>query len=190
MPINFHIGASEGDINWSGSVPYNTWSGDVKISLGGAAIFLGQLRWMVNLLVSDVPERYPNLNFVSVESGIGWIPFLLDALDYQCGETAPEHLAHLSMKPSEYFMRQFYGCFWFESRTPRPGHRPARCRPHHVRDRLPAPHLPLPLEQRTCARRHRRSRSGRAAQDPSGQRRSAVQDRLSRRPRPRAEGPP
>jgi predicted TIM-barrel fold metal-dependent hydrolase len=120
MPINFHIGASEGDIDWSGKVPYTTWTGDVKLSLGGAAIFLGQLRWMVNLLVSDVPERYPNLNFVSVESGIGWIPFLLDALDYQCGETAPEHLAHLSMKPSEYFRRQFYGCFWFESKTLKP----------------------------------------------------------------------
>ena len=117
VPINFHIGASEGDINWSGTVPYDTWSGDVKISLAGAAIFLGQLRWMANLLVSDVPERYPDLKFVSVESGVGWIPFLLDALDYQCGETAPDHLAHLSMKPSEYFMRQFYGCFWFESRT-------------------------------------------------------------------------
>jgi len=117
MPVNFHIGASEGDIDWSGRVPYKTWSGDVKLSLGGVAIFLGQLRWMVNLLVSDVPERYPNLNFVSVESGIGWIPFVLDALDYQCGETAPEHLKHLSMKPSEYFQRQFYGCFWFEHRT-------------------------------------------------------------------------
>jgi uncharacterized protein len=117
MPVNFHIGASEGDMDWSGRVPYKTWTGDVKLSLGGVAIFLGQLRWMVNLLVSDVPERYPNLNFVSVESGIGWIPFVLDALDYQCGETAPEHLKHLSMKPSEYFQRQFYGCFWFEHRT-------------------------------------------------------------------------
>ncbi len=117
MPVNFHIGASEGDIDWSGRVPYTTWTGDVKLSLGGVAIFLGQLRWMVNLLVSDVPERYPALNFVSVESGIGWIPFVLDALDYQCGETAPEHLKHLSMKPSEYFRRQFYGCFWFEHRT-------------------------------------------------------------------------
>ena len=117
MPINFHIGSSEGDIDWSGSVPYDTWSGDVKLSLGGAAIFLGQVRWISNLLISDVPERYPNLKFVSVESGIGWLPFLLEALDYQFGETAPEHLAHLSMKPSEYFKRQFYGCFWFESRS-------------------------------------------------------------------------
>ena len=117
MPINFHIGASSGDIDWSGTVPYDTWSGDVKLSLGGAALFVGQIRWLANLLVSDVPERYPNLKFVSVESGIGWLPFLLDALDYQFGETAPEHLAHLSMKPSEYFKRQFYGCFWFESGT-------------------------------------------------------------------------
>ena len=117
MPINFHIGASSGDIDWSGSVPYDTWTGDVKLSLGGAAIFLGQLRWLANLLISDVPERYPNLKFVSVESGIGWLPFLLEALDYQCAETAPEHMAHLSMKPSEYFKRQFYGCFWFESAT-------------------------------------------------------------------------
>ena len=115
MPINFHIGASEGDIDWSGAVPYDTWPGDVKLSLGGAAIFLGQLRWLANLLISDVPERYPNLKFVSVESGIGWLPFLLEALDYQFGETAPEHLAHLSMLPSDYFRRQFYGCFWFES---------------------------------------------------------------------------
>jgi predicted TIM-barrel fold metal-dependent hydrolase len=117
MPINFHIGASEGDVDWSGRVPYKTWTGDVKLSLGGVAIFLGQLRWMVNLLISDVPERFPKLRFVSVESGIGWIPFVLDAMDYQCGETAPAHLAHLSMKPSEYFRRQFYGCFWFEHRT-------------------------------------------------------------------------
>ena len=81
MPINFHISASEGDINWSGAVPYDTWSGDVKSRLGGAAIFLGQLRWMVNLLVSDVHERYPGLNFVSDEYGVGRIPFMLDALD-------------------------------------------------------------------------------------------------------------
>ena len=44
---------------------------------------------MVNLLVSDVPEMYPNLKFVSVESGVGWIPFLLEALDYQWARPRP-----------------------------------------------------------------------------------------------------
>ncbi len=120
MPINFHIGASTGDIDWSGSVPYQSWPGDVRLTLGGASIFVGNMRWMVNLLISDVPERYPDLRFVSVESGIGWIPFVLEALDYQMGETSPEHLAHMTMKPSEYFKRQFYGCFWFEGPTVAP----------------------------------------------------------------------
>ena len=52
---------------------------------------------------------------MSVESGIGWIPFALDALDWQwknCGV----HLEHpeYELLPSEYFKRQIYGCFWFE----------------------------------------------------------------------------
>jgi predicted TIM-barrel fold metal-dependent hydrolase len=117
MPINFHIGSSRGDMDWSGSVPYKTWPGALKLALGSAAIFLGQLRWVLNLLITDVPERHPGLRFVSVESGVGWIPFVLDAIDYQCAETSPHLLSHLTMKPSDYFRRQFYGCFWFESRT-------------------------------------------------------------------------
>ena len=88
----------------------------MRLHVGHPHLGAGQLRWLANLLISDVPERFPSLKFVSVESGIGWLPFLLEALDYQFGETAPEHLAHLSMKPSEYFKRQFYGCFWFESK--------------------------------------------------------------------------
>lgn len=27
-------------------------------------------------------QRFPRLNFVSVESGIGWVPFMLEAADY------------------------------------------------------------------------------------------------------------
>ena len=52
---------------------------------------------------------------MSVESGVGWIPFALEALDWQwrnCGV----HLEHpeYDLLPSEYFRRQIYGCFWFE----------------------------------------------------------------------------
>jgi predicted TIM-barrel fold metal-dependent hydrolase len=55
---------------------------------------------------------------VSVESGIGWIPFALAALDWQwknCGV----HLEHpeYELLPSEFFQRQIYGCFWFEDST-------------------------------------------------------------------------
>jgi predicted TIM-barrel fold metal-dependent hydrolase len=70
---------------------------------------------MVNLLVSDVPTS--NLKFVSVE-GVGWI-VPAGCADYQCSRRARTP-GHLSMKPSEYFRRQFYGCFWFESKTLKP----------------------------------------------------------------------
>ena len=67
------------------------------------------------MIYSGVPERFPKLKFVSVESGIGWIPFYLEALDYQLVETAPTETSFMSMKPSEYFKRNFYASFWFES---------------------------------------------------------------------------
>jgi predicted TIM-barrel fold metal-dependent hydrolase len=60
-------------------------------------------------------ERFPKLNFVSVESGVGWLPYLLQGLDYQwlnCG--AHKENPHMKLLPSEYFKRQVYGCFWFE----------------------------------------------------------------------------
>jgi predicted TIM-barrel fold metal-dependent hydrolase len=49
---------------------------------------------------------------VSVESGVGWVPFLMEALDYQLAEIAEGR--KFQMKPSEYFKRNFYACFWFE----------------------------------------------------------------------------
>jgi predicted TIM-barrel fold metal-dependent hydrolase len=36
---------------------------------------------------------------------------MLQAMDYQ----AAENNANLRMRPSEYFRRQIYACFWFES---------------------------------------------------------------------------
>lgn len=117
MLVNFYIGVLEGDIDWLGRVLYKMWMGDVKLLFGGVVIFFGQFCWMVNLFISDVLECYLNLNFVLVESGIGWILFVFDVFDYQCGETVLEYLKHLLMKLFEYFQWQFYGCFWFEHCT-------------------------------------------------------------------------
>jgi predicted TIM-barrel fold metal-dependent hydrolase len=49
-----------------------------------------------------------------VESGIGWIPFILEALDYEIQEAGANADKRLTMTPREYFRRQIYGCFWFE----------------------------------------------------------------------------
>ena len=70
--------------------------------------------------MSGVLARYPDIRFVSVESGIGWIPFVLEALDYQfLGNQVSDERKDLDRLPSEYFARNVYGCYWFEQIAPR-----------------------------------------------------------------------
>lgn len=111
MPVNFHIGASQTQTSWFTSAPWPSFSDNMKMALGSTVLYLGNARVIGNLILSGVCERHPRLKFVSVESGIGWIPFLLQALDYQADEN---NIDHLSLRPSEYFRRQMYACFWFE----------------------------------------------------------------------------
>jgi predicted TIM-barrel fold metal-dependent hydrolase len=84
----------------------------------GVSFFMGNARAIAKLTTGGICHRFPRLNFVSVESGIGWIPFALAALDWQwknCG-VAKEHPEY-DLLPSEYFRRQIYGCFWFEQQV-------------------------------------------------------------------------
>jgi len=70
--------------------------------------------WTSRAPASGILDRFPALRFVSVESGIGWVPFIREALDYEMAENAPRQLERLSMRPSEYFRRQSYSTYWFE----------------------------------------------------------------------------
>ena len=81
-------------------------------------LFLDNGTQIVDLLMSGVLARFPTLEFVSVESGIGFIPFILDAADYafEDGKVWLER-PYFEMKPSDYFRRQVYGCWFFEERT-------------------------------------------------------------------------
>jgi predicted TIM-barrel fold metal-dependent hydrolase len=114
MPINFHIGASEQADAWMGEQGWPSLPMDLRGGLSGAMIFFNNGRVMGNLIYSGALDRYPKLKFVSVESGVGWIPFLLEALDYQLDEIAEGR--KFDLRPSEYFQRNFYACFWFEKK--------------------------------------------------------------------------
>ncbi len=63
---------------------------------------------MANVLTSvifgGVLERYPALRLVIGESGIGWIPYVLDRMDAEWEDQFTD--LPLSMKPSEYWRRQ------------------------------------------------------------------------------------
>jgi predicted TIM-barrel fold metal-dependent hydrolase len=84
------------------------------LGIGGTLLFVGNSRVVVNIICSGILERNPDLKIVSVESGAGWVPFVLEALDYEMWENAPHEREKWSMKPSEYFQRQMYATMWFE----------------------------------------------------------------------------
>ena len=112
MPVNFHIGASSDTMSWFGMTPWPSQDLDTKLAIGSAMMYLSNAGVMANLIFGGVLERHPEVQFVSVESGIGWIPFFLESLDYQLKQSIPG--STLSLTPTEYFQRQMSACFWFE----------------------------------------------------------------------------
>ena len=114
LPVNFHIGASETAIDWMGQQGWPSLSRDLRSGISGAMLFFNNGKVVSNLIFSGMLDRNPDLKFVSVESGVGWVPFLMEALDYQLVEIAEG--TKFDLKPSEYFKRNFYACFWFEQK--------------------------------------------------------------------------
>jgi predicted TIM-barrel fold metal-dependent hydrolase len=116
MPVNFHIGSSTEGMDWYGKASWPCQSEEQKLALGSTMLFMHNAQVFANIIYCGLLERFPELNFVSVESGVGWMPFLLEALDYELDEAAPHARDFLTMRPSEYFKRQIYACFWFEQK--------------------------------------------------------------------------
>jgi predicted TIM-barrel fold metal-dependent hydrolase len=110
LSVNFHVGFSQGtedrveQINRSGA----------NHTRASALHFAGNARAIVDIITTGVCHRFPTLNFVSIESGAGWMPYLLESLDWhwqQFGAQAENPQMEL---PSVYFKRQIYGAYWFE----------------------------------------------------------------------------
>jgi uncharacterized protein len=114
MPVHFHIGNSDTTMNFYDSYSWGSNSQAVHWAIGGMMLFIGNARSVVNLIASGVLDRHPDLKVVSVESGVGWIPFVMEALLYEMAENAPQDLKKLSLTPLEYFQRQIYATTWFE----------------------------------------------------------------------------
>ncbi len=83
-------------------------------------MYMSNVRIIVNLCMSDLFDRYPKLQVVSAESGIGWIPFILEAMEFQLDEmvSLPEEVGHQQRRPTDYFRDHLYVMFWFEQNAP------------------------------------------------------------------------
>jgi uncharacterized protein len=118
LVVNFHIGASETSFNMFGRAAWPSMGWTRRLALGSAALFVENSRVISNLIYSGLLDRCRRLKIVSVESGIGWIPFVLESIDYEWEETGSIQEKKLERKPSDYFRKHIYGCFWFEKTAP------------------------------------------------------------------------
>jgi predicted TIM-barrel fold metal-dependent hydrolase len=112
LPVNFHIGfasASKEEMSKHQKIE------DRRQYCKETALFmLGNANAIAEVIVSGLCHDYPELNFVSVESGAGFVPFLLRSLDWQWTNSGARDEYPDWLMPSEYFRRQIYGTFWFE----------------------------------------------------------------------------
>ncbi len=110
MPVNMHINSGPGRRQFSpqqrsGLMP------------DGAVGHKWECMHAVgNIIAAGVLERYPGLNVVLAEAGVGWIPFFAQEFDYYQVSFAPSAAGvgrqrDIPRPPSEYIYGQVYGAF-------------------------------------------------------------------------------
>jgi predicted TIM-barrel fold metal-dependent hydrolase len=114
--INFHIGFSQltdEDMEKSTGSKFERR----RFVKDSVLMFMGNVSTIADLILSGLCDRFPRLPFVSVESGAGYLPFLLEAMDWQWRNSGCVEQFSGATLPSEVFRRQLYGTWWFERDT-------------------------------------------------------------------------
>jgi predicted TIM-barrel fold metal-dependent hydrolase len=118
LPVNFHVASGDPGAMDIVTMMHRGAGRRAASAAMNALAALDNAKAITQLICGGICHRFPRLNFVSVESGVGWLPFVLAGLDYQWKNCAVSHEhPEYDLLPSEYFRRQIYGCFWFEEET-------------------------------------------------------------------------
>lgn len=103
MPVVMHNSVSAGAYSFS-----DHFRGSSKMLTAHVAHHPSDYLWHLgSILTHGVPERYPDLDFVVQETGIGWIPYFIKRFDDEFSEKRQD-APILRKPPSEYFLDQFY----------------------------------------------------------------------------------
>lgn len=105
LPVHFHtIGTQRPD--WSEFEPLQQRQA-FAVHLTGFQMAMSKI--VMEILYGGVLEAFPNLKIVIGESGIGWIPYVLEHMDLEWEEQFKD--LGLKMKPSEYWLRQCFATY-------------------------------------------------------------------------------
>ncbi|SHM66699.1 amidohydrolase family protein [Cryptosporangium aurantiacum] len=102
LPVSVHFG--------SGGAPQGV-AQDADMFVTIALFGINSMMACVDLLISPVFYKFPNIKFVLSEGGIGWIPYILERADYSWGRHKYWCNIDQDRKPSELFKDHIYGAF-------------------------------------------------------------------------------
>jgi len=102
MPLSMHFGSSGKAPSTADDAPFA-----VAISLFGC----NSMYTTADLLFSPVFHKFPGLKVALSEGGIGWIPYMLERLDYTWERHKYYTGVNQEVRPSDLFRRHIWGCF-------------------------------------------------------------------------------
>ena len=118
LSVNFHVGFAgmrEGTHTGKAKLEREKNFDPRQTARWTSVGIMGNADCIAAIISSGLAERFPRLPFVSVESGMGYLPYLMESMDWHW-QGYGAHRKYPTM-PSEIFRRQLYGTFWFERDT-------------------------------------------------------------------------
>jgi predicted TIM-barrel fold metal-dependent hydrolase len=115
VPVSFHAGGGDFADDFLSAGRYKTDGVHANYCRSTAMIFLMTSGQIADLLMSGVPQRFPELRFAVAETGIGHLNFVLESLDYHYKVAQLwKHRPEFKELPSETFRKHIFVNYWFE----------------------------------------------------------------------------
>jgi predicted TIM-barrel fold metal-dependent hydrolase len=114
-PLNFHLNAAI-DPN---ALTWRSFGFEKALAVASNMFYIGNLATMGNWMVSGLLDTYPKLKIGLIESGMGWIPFGIEAMEHQFDEMLADRSIAPQRRPWDYFRDHFWCTYWFEKVAPK-----------------------------------------------------------------------
>lgn len=102
MPVSMHFGTS-------GQVPMPSLDGPMAVWI--ALMGTNSQSAFADLIFSEVFHKFPGVKVSLAEGGIGWMPWLLERIEYTWERHSAYQSYNTSVRPSELVKDHIFGCF-------------------------------------------------------------------------------
>ena len=99
MPLGFHAGPNQNDSMTSTMNKF--------LSAHAISFVTCNMTHMTNWVINGMGERFPNLKVIWIESGLAWVPFMMQRLDHEY-QLRQSDAPLLTKMPSDYMRDMYY----------------------------------------------------------------------------------